>query len=111
MWVRQARSSRLTAYRQDIAEDAENLVQNSIKLYAFVSRGDSPAAGGPRYATTKVEGQAESLDLGVDNASTREILDALSTKFKLTYSMPPRGRHYRSILAHSRSVRSGSRWQ
>jgi hypothetical protein len=42
----------------------------------------------PAAATTKIEGQAESLDLGVENASTREILDALSTKFKLAYSMP-----------------------
>lgn len=39
-------------------------------------------------ATTKIEGQVDSLQLAVDNASTREILDALSRKFKLTYSMP-----------------------
>lgn len=44
---------------------------------------------GPASATTEVHGQQDNLELRVQNASIREILDALSARFKLTYKLPP----------------------
>jgi hypothetical protein len=54
----------------------------AVTIIAFAVTLDTAAA------TTKIEGEVDSLQLSVDNASTREILDALSSKFKLTYSIP-----------------------
>src|SRR3954454_9260163 len=42
---------------------------------------------GPAVAATDVQGRAEDLELRVDNASIGEVLSALSSKFKLTYSL------------------------
>ena len=39
-------------------------------------------------AATDVQGQPHDLRLRLENASVREVLDALSSKFKLTYSLP-----------------------
>jgi len=44
---------------------------------------------GSASAATQVRGQQNDLQITVQNASIREILDALSTKFKLTYRLPP----------------------
>ena len=44
---------------------------------------------GSASAATQVRGQPNDLQITVQNVSIREILDALSTKFKLTYKLPP----------------------
>jgi len=42
----------------------------------------------PAAASTDIQGPAEDLQLRLENASVREVLNALSGKFKLTYSLP-----------------------
>jgi hypothetical protein len=42
----------------------------------------------PASAATEVEGQADEVQIHAENASIREIFDALSAKFNLTYSLP-----------------------
>ena len=44
---------------------------------------------GTASAVSEVEGQADAVKLRAENASIREVLDALSTKFKLSYKVPP----------------------
>jgi len=44
---------------------------------------------GPASASTEVEGQRENVKLRTENASIREVLDALSATFKLTYKLAP----------------------
>ena len=44
---------------------------------------------GTASAVSEVEGQADAIKLRAENASIREVLDALSTKFKLSYKVPP----------------------
>jgi hypothetical protein len=43
---------------------------------------------GSAWAATEVQGQPDDLQLHAENSSTREVLDALSAKFKLTYQIP-----------------------
>jgi hypothetical protein len=40
-------------------------------------------------AATVVSGQPEDVQLSTENASTKEVLDALSAAFKITYKLPP----------------------
>ena len=44
---------------------------------------------GPASAATELQGQPDDIQLRAENASTREVLDALSATFKLTYKLPP----------------------
>jgi hypothetical protein len=44
---------------------------------------------GPALAGTEVRGNPDDFQLRAENASTREILNALSAAFKLTYRLPP----------------------
>jgi hypothetical protein len=44
---------------------------------------------GSASAATQVRGQQDDLQIDTQNASIREVLDALSAKFKLTYKLPP----------------------
>jgi hypothetical protein len=44
---------------------------------------------GPSSAGTEVRGHADDIQLRAENASTGEILNALSAAFKLTYKLPP----------------------
>jgi hypothetical protein len=44
---------------------------------------------GPASAATEVRGQPDQMQLRVENASIKEVLDALSATFKLTYKLPP----------------------
>lgn len=43
----------------------------------------------PVSAETRVEGQADELQIYAENASIREIFDALSARFNLTYNFVP----------------------
>jgi hypothetical protein len=43
----------------------------------------------PARAGTEVQGQLDALQLRAENASTREVLEALAASFKLTYELPP----------------------
>jgi hypothetical protein len=43
---------------------------------------------GSASAATQVRGQQDDLQINAQNASIREVLDALSAKFKLTYKLP-----------------------
>src|SRR5436190_21490263 len=43
---------------------------------------------GPCLAQTEIQGQEDDLQLRVQNASTKEILDALSAKFHVSYKLP-----------------------
>jgi hypothetical protein len=42
----------------------------------------------PASAVSAIEGQADAVKLRAENASIREVLDALSAKFKLSYKVP-----------------------
>jgi hypothetical protein len=57
-------------------------------LYAAVI-GALSATLGAASAATEVRGQPDEMQLRAENASTREVLDALSVTFKLTYKLPP----------------------
>jgi len=41
------------------------------------------------FAATQVTGQQEDLQITAQNASIREIIEALSAKFNLAYKLPP----------------------
>jgi hypothetical protein len=43
----------------------------------------------PAKAETEVQGQLDAMQLHAENASTREVLEALAAAFKLTYKLPP----------------------
>lgn len=43
----------------------------------------------PASAATEVQGQLDEMRVRADNASIREVLDALSKKFNLKYGLPP----------------------
>jgi hypothetical protein len=43
----------------------------------------------PAKAETEVQGQLDALQFRAENASTREVLEALAASFKLTYKLPP----------------------
>jgi len=43
----------------------------------------------PAAAGTEVLGQLDALQFRAENASTREVLEALAASFKLTYKLPP----------------------
>lgn len=43
----------------------------------------------PASAATEVRGRADEMQLRAENASIREVLDALSGTFKLRYKLPP----------------------
>jgi hypothetical protein len=43
----------------------------------------------PALAAAEVRGQPANMQLHAQNASIREVLDALSSEFKLTYQLPP----------------------
>ena len=43
----------------------------------------------PALAATQVRGELDDLQITAQNASIREILEALSAKFKLAYKLPP----------------------
>ena len=43
----------------------------------------------PASAVSAIEGQADAVKLRAENASIREVLDALSAKFKVSYKVPP----------------------
>ena len=45
--------------------------------------------GQPTSAATEVRGQADVIQLRAENASIKEVLTALSERFKLTYKLPP----------------------
>ena len=45
-------------------------------------------AQAPAWAASEVQGKPTDMRLLVDNASTQEVLQALSTSFGLTYSLP-----------------------
>ncbi len=47
------------------------------------------AMPGPASAASEVQGRLEDMQLRTENASTREVLEALSAKFKLRYKLPP----------------------
>ena len=47
------------------------------------------AASWPASAATDVRGEPQNVQLRAENASTKEVLDALSAKFKLNYKLPP----------------------
>lgn len=47
----------------------------------------------PAVAAAEVQGQQDDIQLTAQNASTTEILDALSAKFKLTYRLSPSAGH------------------
>jgi hypothetical protein len=40
-------------------------------------------------AATQVQGQQDDLQIHLQNATIREVLDALSARFKLSYKLPP----------------------
>src|SRR5262245_42017149 len=42
----------------------------------------------PASAAAEVQGQPDNIQLRARNASTKEVLDALSAAFKLTYRLP-----------------------
>jgi hypothetical protein len=44
---------------------------------------------GSAPAATEVQGQSVNIQLRAQDASTREVLDALAAAFKLTYKLPP----------------------
>jgi hypothetical protein len=44
---------------------------------------------GPALAATEVRGRPADMQLRTENASIREVLDALARSFKLTYRLPP----------------------
>jgi hypothetical protein len=44
---------------------------------------------GSARAATEVQGQPDEMQLRAENASTKEVLEALSATFKLTYKLPP----------------------
>jgi hypothetical protein len=46
-------------------------------------------SSGSAWAATEVQGQLDEMQLRAENASTREVLEALSATFKLTYKLPP----------------------
>jgi len=56
----------------------------------------------PAGARTEVRGQPDALELRAENASTREVLEALAASFKLTYKLPP------NIDHHWNGIYSGS---
>jgi hypothetical protein len=43
---------------------------------------------GPASAVSAVDGEADTVKLRAENASIREVLDALSAKFKVSYKVP-----------------------
>jgi hypothetical protein len=43
---------------------------------------------GPAWSAAEVRGQPDAIQVRAENASTREVLDALSATFKLTYKLP-----------------------
>jgi hypothetical protein len=47
------------------------------------------AISGSARAATEVQGQPDEMQLRAENASTREVLEALSATFNLTYELPP----------------------
>lgn len=55
----------------------------------------SCAVGGlgltPAAAETKIDGQADDMQIQAENASITEIFDALSARFNLTYNFVPNG--------------------
>jgi hypothetical protein len=50
-------------------------------------------SSGSAWAATEVQGQLDEMQLRAENASTREVLEALSATFKLTYKLPPTVHH------------------
>jgi len=46
-------------------------------------------APGPALAAATVRGQPANMQLHTENATIREVLNALSSAFKLTYKLPP----------------------
>ena len=58
-------------------------------LCAAVTAGGLSAIPAPTSAAAVVDGPADAVQLRADNASIREVLDALSAKFTLTYKLPP----------------------
>lgn len=58
--------------------------------------GLTPAAAG-----TKIEGQADDLQIHAVDASIREIFDALSARFNLTYNSAPNGRALTGLYSGS----------
>jgi hypothetical protein len=43
----------------------------------------------PAKAETEVQGQLDAMQFRAENASTREVLEALAASFKLSYRLPP----------------------
>jgi hypothetical protein len=57
----------------------------------------------PALAATEVRGQPDAIQLVAENASIKDILDALAASYKLTYKLPPNLRseltdHYSGTL-------------
>jgi hypothetical protein len=63
---------------------------------AMIGFGLTPAA-----AETKIEGQADDLQIHAEDASIREIFDALSARFNLTYNSAPNGRALTGLYSGS----------
>jgi hypothetical protein len=59
-------------------------------------------APGPALAATEVRGKPANLQLRAENASLREVLDALARAFKLSYRLPPQaGRQVSGLYSGS----------
>jgi hypothetical protein len=75
-----------------VAQDHSLNAFCSRAKFAICSRAAIAALLGamwePALAGTEVRGQHDDLQLRAENASTREVLDALAGPFKLTYQLP-----------------------
>lgn len=89
-----------------------SLVRSSIAAVlalALLSVGVSGA-----LAATEVRGEERNLQIEAKNASIREILDSLATKYPLTYKLPPNlnrvvtGRYAGSLAQVLRRVLDGN---
>jgi hypothetical protein len=59
------------------------------RVWAAVFAAVIGSMPGTASAVSDVEGQADAVKLRAENASIREVLDALSAKFELNYKIPP----------------------
>ena len=71
-----------------ISRASHHLRTEKHLVWAVVLATQIGAMPGPAAAASEVEGQADTVKLRAENASIREVLDALSAKFKVSYKVP-----------------------
>src|SRR5262245_19759460 len=75
--------ARVLISRHDVAIRWAKTWSLLLSLMVGLAPGASPALAG-----AEVTGQVEGFELRVNNASTRDVLDALARAFGLTYRLP-----------------------